>query len=135
MKELLFWNPTFEKNELRRVQNNCLHFQISPIDLDGRSIGCICHFSWNKFLLCQLLLNYIWKICEKDGWLFATHYFTNSIWVVKRQNRMYISLTYHEFISASAFFFEWHSFFMFLEIFSFGRLQIEPCIGKRFDMW
>ena len=32
------WSRVWWKNELGTVQNNCLHLQISPIDLDGKGI-------------------------------------------------------------------------------------------------
>ena len=38
--------------------------------------------------------------------------------------------SYHELVPTSPFFFQRHSFFMFLEVFPFGRLKIEPNVGK-----
>ena len=41
---------------------------------------------------------------------------------------------YLKFFFASSFLFEWHAFLVFLEIFTFGRLKVEPGVGKGFHM-
>ena len=41
---------------------------------------------------------------------------------------------YHEFILASPLLLERHSFLVLLEVFSFGRLEVEPRVRKRLDV-